>query len=1076
VLGLQPAIPLALCCGGSPPMAGDKQVLRRLSTKSTASLAKNRALVFVKPHAVTDVVKDFVRKQLEAKQVVITQEGSIDAAAIEKGLLVDKHFYAIASRATLLKPEKLLVPEQEFKATFGVEWADVLKSGAALNARDACKRFQVDAAVLGSMWNKAKEDGHFAKFGSGFYCAKIERPGTSAAFVFNGFFMEMREKYVAPGASIHYFLAEWSPVDLSWLDFRAKLLGPTDPSTAPSDSIRGTLFAEWQSFGLNRQPDISDNGVHASASPMEALFERMNWLGVKMEEDPFGEILLEKDVTPELIAKWHRDPQVSYGRGSAKVTGSLCAALEDLDVDRCVTRCLDIARTGRTHVTVHNNRAFVFIKPHAVTRAVKNLVRQVFEDLHMRVMQEGVVEAEQIDEGMLVDRQYYAIASKATLLAPDEQPVPAEKFKDKFGVEWADALGDGSVLNARDACDKLGLTPAELETAWNESKEAGGLVKFAGGFYCAKIAVPTKGTFYVLNGFFMAMRNKFVRPGAQIHYFVVDWDPVQLSWADFRSKVLGPTDPATAPVDSIRGAIFRDWRTLGLDSEPNIGDNGVHASASPMEALFERMNWLDVRLERDPFGKLLLQGSISSEQVEEWSKDPQVTYGFGPTKGSLYDCLEDKDTDACLEESLVIARAGHTPVVVRNSAVVFIKPHAITEATKGLVKDHLISKGLHVAKEGLIDAATIDKQQLIDKHYYAIASKATLQNPDQLTVPEDRFERQFGVKWSDALETGNVLNAKQACERYKLDGATLGAKWAEAKKAGEFVKFGGGFYCARLHVVSEADGRCTCYVFNGFFMEMRSKYVAPGAAIYYYLVEWDPLDLSWADFRSQVLGSTDPAVAPEDSLRGVLLARWRELGLASEPDIGDNGVHASASPFEALCERMNWLSVRVEEDAFGQLLLHGGVTPEHVKAWALDPQVTFISCQQPTTCSLYDALEDLDADRCVTQCQLIVGDEAGPCESLPGERAEQLRKRGRVLGTSCVDSYSAYTFKYFVEDVENPGPIWEITRDLMKKDDGEYEEQPIWSGRKLTFAEAQQVLSSSAPRRSPLSNRLPTSP
>jgi hypothetical protein len=36
------------------------------------------------------------------------------------------------------------------------------------------------------------------------------------------------------------------------------------------------------------------------------------------------------------------------------------------------------------------------------------------------------------------------------------------------------------------------------------------------------------------------------------------------------------------------------------------------------------------------------------------------------------------------------------------------------------------------------------------------------------------------------------------------------------------------------------------------------------------------------------------------------------LGLQYCPNVGDNGVHASASPFEALAERMNWLKVEPE--------------------------------------------------------------------------------------------------------------------------------------------------------------------
>lgn len=46
----------------------------------------------------------------------------------------------------------------------------------------------------------------------------------------------------------------------------------------------------------------------------------------------------------------------------------------------------------------------------------------------------------------------------------------------------------------------------------------------------------------------MSMRSKFVAPEASIHYYVVEFSPSTLSWADFRGKVLGPTDPKDAPV------------------------------------------------------------------------------------------------------------------------------------------------------------------------------------------------------------------------------------------------------------------------------------------------------------------------------------------------------------------------------------------------------------------------------------------------------------------------------------------------------------------------------------------------
>jgi hypothetical protein len=58
-----------------------------------------------------------------------------------------------------------------------------------------------------------------------------------------------------------------------------------------------------------------------------------------------------------------------------------------------------------------------------------------------------------------------------------------------------------------------------------------------------------------------------------------------------------------------------------------------------------------------------------------------------------------------------------------NSAFVFIKPHAVTEATKTLVKEGLVAAGLRITAEGSISAEEIDSKKLIDQHYYAIASK-----------------------------------------------------------------------------------------------------------------------------------------------------------------------------------------------------------------------------------------------------------------------------------------------------------------------------------------------------------------
>merc|ERR1712166_1196437 len=296
---------------------------------------------------------------------------------------------------------------------------------------------------------------------------------------------------------------------------------------------------------------------------------------------------------------------------------------------------------------------------------------------------------------------------------------------------------------------------------------------------------------------------------------------------------------------------------------------------------------------------------------------------------------------------------------LKNKAFLFIKPHAVTEATKTLAKDALIAKGFAVLSEGEITAEDIDSKQLIDNHYYAIASKATILKPNELNIPEEKFEAKFGLSWADALAGGRVFNALDACADLEIDAVEMDRQWGIHNKAEKLIKFGGGFYCGHL----EIEGKEPCYVFNGFFMEMRNKYVAPGLSIYYYVVEWDATTMSWEEFRCKGLGPTDPTEAPADSVRGMIFAKWEELGLKAQPDVGDNGMHGSASPFEAFSELVNWTGADPSTEEFGAAMLAAGISADTVKAWSVDPQVTLPEGDKKG--SLFDSVEDTNANDCL---------------------------------------------------------------------------------------------------------------
>jgi nucleoside diphosphate kinase len=332
---------------------------------------------------------------------------------------------------------------------------------------------------------------------------------------------------------------------------------------------------------------------------------------------------------------------------------------------------------------------------------------------------------------------------------------------------------------------------------------------------------------FVINGFYMSMREKFTLPDAKIHYLVVEWSADAISWEDFRGKVLGATDPTTAEDGSIRKMILDTWEELDLKSVPNVGDNGVHASASPFEAMCERLNWLSVPLEEDSYAQAMLAAGIPKDTVEAWTKDPQVDRAVinviqkkdevsghiqifeECVKGSIFDALEDKNSSDCLAKCMSVAgiwSGGMTPLPM-NTAFVFIKPHAVTPKTIEMVHKVLTEKGFTIKTAGELDGLTIGDKKLIDNHYYAIANKASLTLPKDLNPPEAKqaeFNEKFGISWPDALAQDKVFNALDACTKMGLTGDQMDTAWGKAKKAGSLVKFGGGFYAGFVNPADAA--------------------------------------------------------------------------------------------------------------------------------------------------------------------------------------------------------------------------------------------------------------------------------
>ena len=310
------------------------------------------------------------------------------------------------------------------------------------------------------------------------------------------------------------------------------------------------------------------------------------------------------------------------------------------------------------------NSAFIFVKPHACNDIVKDHLLQKLTAAGMMVRHEIDISGRHMDT--IIDQHYYAISQKAVTLTPSKlQNVPTNNFYKFFGETWAGALANNTLLNAKEASEKLELTAEELYQIWKQAESAGKICKMGGGFYVGMLIASDDKTYYVVNGFYLRLKEQFTSPSSMVHGVEVEWDPADMSWKEFRQNFLGCTDPKKAAPNSLRRDLYDRFQEFCLSQEPNVSDNCVHASASPLEALSEKHNWLGGAsaqstsltasgtkwtIRRDPFGRALIsQGLTEHLLTQEFFLDPVVTLPGGTQKMSLFDAVEDTNTQECLD-------------------------------------------------------------------------------------------------------------------------------------------------------------------------------------------------------------------------------------------------------------------------------------------------------------------------------------------------------------------------------------------------------------------------------------------
>lgn len=286
-----------------------------------------------------------------------------------------------------------------------------------------------------------------------------------------------------------------------------------------------------------------------------------------------------------------------------------------------------------------------------------------------------------------------------------------------------------------------------------------------------------------------------------------------------------------------------------------------------------------------------------------------------------------------------------------NQALAFIKPHVVDhEAVVSLIEDLFDDVGIAIVARRTWSAEEMRACGVVDRHYAANARTGTCLDPSRLPLNEaarHEFSLAFDLRWEEALAAGRVVSGLVMQERLGISAEELNARWARYRAR----KIAGGIYVAHF-------GEENLYVLNGFYPSVREVLTADGAHVLVLLLDFAPDHLPWKRFREEIIGSTNPAAADEDSIRGLLHDRQQALGITVS--YRENVIHASASPFEALGEKTLWLpELPLERDPLWQALEGSGISLARLRAWRDEnPLVTL----DGRTATLLDLLENLDTD------------------------------------------------------------------------------------------------------------------
>lgn len=269
-------------------------------------MAINQAVLFSKPlwHTNLSLMDDeldaFVRSFFKEKGFYFRTTKKVHGSYLKNNNIIDQHYIIYSNAAKSISVEDISITKEGknlFQRIYKKSWSDEIKEKRILTVQDLVLLKNISFNDISVLWNKNIKDHPVYKIDSGLL---MKFSDEIDAYLINGFYCDMAQNFYNPIYNMNYYIIEFESNDISWFDFRKKILGSTNCSKADQNSFRGMMFKNFPVLNPG-----GDNFVHGSAGPFEGMIERLKHENeFCFSTNPLGVYLQMRNVDSDLFERW----------------------------------------------------------------------------------------------------------------------------------------------------------------------------------------------------------------------------------------------------------------------------------------------------------------------------------------------------------------------------------------------------------------------------------------------------------------------------------------------------------------------------------------------------------------------------------------------------------------------------------------------------------------------------------------------------------------------------------------------------------------------------------------------------